>query len=88
MIWFTLADGNSIAVAPEHVRYVLPTRGGESVICFSRRERFTVAHPPTEVVARLRGGGEEAASEAAPAPPKPRARAARSRPKGGSGAGR
>lgn len=75
MLWFTLSDGNSIAVAPEHVRYLLPTEGGETVICFSRDERFTVAQPPTEVAARLRQNGEDTAATATPA------RAARSRAK-------
>ena len=28
LIWFTLADGDSIAVAPEHVRYIRPTEDG------------------------------------------------------------
>ena len=88
MIWFTLSDGNSIAVAPEHVRYILPTESGGTVICFGRDERFTLSQPPTEVAARLRRGGGDEASAAAPAPRAPRARAARSRPGGGSGGGR
>ncbi len=54
MIWFTLADGDSIAVAPEHVRYIRPTEDGGTLIFFSRHERFEVALPPTEVAARLR----------------------------------
>ena len=54
MIWFTLTDGESVAVAPEHVRYVRPTEeGGETVIHFSRDDYFTVTQTPTEVVARL-----------------------------------
>ena len=53
LIWFTLADGNSIAVAPQHVRYLLPTDDGGTIICFSSGERFTVSQTPTEVVARL-----------------------------------
>jgi hypothetical protein len=53
VIWFTLADGNSIAVAPAHVRYILPTDDGGTVICFSRDERFTVSQTPTEVAAKL-----------------------------------
>ena len=54
MIWFTLADGDSIAVAPEHVRYIRPTDSGGTIIFFSRDEKFTVTQPPTEVAARLR----------------------------------
>jgi hypothetical protein len=53
LIWFTLTDGDSIAVAPEHVRYIIPTEGGETVIHFSRDDHFTVSQTPTEVVARL-----------------------------------
>lgn len=53
MIWFTLADGNSIAVAPAHVRYLLPTDDGGTIICFGAGERFTVSQTPTEVVAKL-----------------------------------
>jgi hypothetical protein len=53
VIWFTLADGNSIAVAPAHVRYLLPTDDGRTVICFSKDERFIVAQTPTEVAAKL-----------------------------------
>lgn len=76
MLWFTLSDGNSIAVAPEHVRYLLPTEGGETVICFSRDERFTVAQPPTEVAARLRQRGEDTPPPAVAASARPkRARA-------------
>jgi hypothetical protein len=54
MIWFTLEDGDSIAVAPEHVRYIRPTEDGGTIIFFSREERFTVALTPTEVAAKLR----------------------------------
>ena len=54
MIWFTLEDGDSIAVAPEHVRYIRPTEDGGTVIHFSRDERFTVTQTPTEVAAKLR----------------------------------
>ena len=54
LIWFTLTDGESIAVAPEHVRYIRPTEGGETVIYFSRDEKFTVIQTPTEVAAKLR----------------------------------
>jgi hypothetical protein len=53
VIWFTLADGNSIAVAPAHVRYLLPTDDGGTIICFSSGERFVVSQTPTEVVAKL-----------------------------------
>jgi hypothetical protein len=54
LIWFTLTDGESIAVAPEHVRYIRPTEdGGETVIHFSRDDYFTVTQTPIEVVARL-----------------------------------
>lgn len=53
VIWFTLADGNSIAVAPAHVRYVLPTDDGGTIICFAHGERFIVTQTPTEVVAKL-----------------------------------
>jgi hypothetical protein len=53
VIWFTLANGNSIAVAPAHVRYILPTDDGGTVICFSRDDRFTVSQTPTEVAAKL-----------------------------------
>ena len=54
MIWFTLTDGDSIAVAPEHVRYIRPTEdGGETVIHFSRDDCFTVTQTPIEVAARL-----------------------------------
>jgi hypothetical protein len=56
LIWFTLTDGDSIAVAPEHVRYIRPTEGGETVIYFSRDEKFTVTQTPTEVIARIRAG--------------------------------
>lgn len=74
MIWFTLADGESIAVAPEHVRYIRPTENGGTTIFFSRDERFTVTQTPTEVAARLRE------TSGAAAPPKPsRTRAAPSR---------
>lgn len=54
MIWFTLTDGDSIAVAPEHVRYIRPTDDGGTTIYFSRDERFTVTQTPTEVAAKLR----------------------------------
>jgi hypothetical protein len=54
MIWFTLEDGESIAVAPEHVRYIRPTDEGGTVIFFSRDDRFTVTQTPTEVAAKLR----------------------------------
>jgi hypothetical protein len=54
MIWFTLEDGESIAVAPEHVRYIRPTDEGGTVIYFSRDDRFTVTQTPTEVAAKLR----------------------------------
>ncbi|MGZ8348318.1 MAG: hypothetical protein ACXWUP_14520 [Allosphingosinicella sp.] len=53
MIWFTLTDGESIAIAPEHVRYVRPTDDGDTTIFFSRDDRCTVALTPTEVVAKL-----------------------------------
>jgi hypothetical protein len=53
MIWLTLADGNSIAVAPAHVRYLLPTDDGKTIVCLGPGERFTVAQTPTEVVAKL-----------------------------------
>ena len=54
MIWFTLEDGESIAVAPEHVRYIRPTDEGGTIIYFSRDDRFTVTQTPTEVAAKLR----------------------------------
>jgi hypothetical protein len=54
MIWFTLTDGDSIAVAPEHVRYIRPTEDGGTTLYFSRDERFTVSQTPTEVAAKLR----------------------------------
>jgi hypothetical protein len=54
MIWFTLTDGDSIAVAPEHVRYIRPTDDGGTILYFSRDERFTVTQTPTEVAAKLR----------------------------------
>ena len=54
MIWFTLTDGDSIAVAPEHVRYIRPTADGGTTLYFSRDERFTVTQTPTEVAAKLR----------------------------------
>ena len=56
MIWFTLTDGDSIAVAPEHVRYIRPTEGGGTILFFSRDERFEVIQTPTEVAAKLREG--------------------------------
>jgi hypothetical protein len=54
VIWFTLTDGETIAIAPEHVRYIRPTDDGETIVHFSRDDRVTVALPPTEVVARLK----------------------------------
>ena len=54
MIWFTLEDGDSIAVAPEHVRYIRPTDEGGTTIFFARDDRFTVTQTPTEVAAKLR----------------------------------
>ena len=54
MIWFTLTDGETIAIAPEHVRYIRPTDDGETIVHFSRDDRVTVALPPTEVVAKLK----------------------------------
>jgi len=54
LIWFTLTDGDSIAVAPEHVRYIRPTDDGGTTLYFSRDERFTVTQTPTEVAAKLR----------------------------------
>lgn len=53
MIWFTLTDGETIAIAAEHVRYIRPTDDGETMVYFSRDDRVTVALPPTEVVAKL-----------------------------------
>ncbi len=53
MIWLTLADGNSIAVAQAHVRYLLPTDDGKTIISLGAGERFTVSQTPTEVVAKL-----------------------------------
>ena len=58
MIWFTLADGDSIAVAPEHVRYLRTTEDGGTVIHFSREDHFEVTQTPTEVAARLRAADE------------------------------
>jgi len=56
MIWFTLTDGDSIAVAPEHVRYLRPTDEGGTLIHFSREDRYEVTQTPTEVAAKLREG--------------------------------
>ncbi|WP_114953770.1 hypothetical protein [Sphingosinicella terrae] len=53
MIWFTLEDGDSVAVAPEHVRYVRPTDEGTTILYFSRDDRLEVALPSTEVVAKI-----------------------------------
>ena len=55
MIWFTLEDGDSIAVAPRHVRYIRPTDEGGTVIYFARDDRFTVTQTPTEVIDKLEG---------------------------------
>ncbi len=56
MIWFTLTDGDSVAVAPEHVRYIRPTEDGGTIIYFSRDDRFEVTQTPTEVAQKLREG--------------------------------
>ena len=53
MIWFTLSDGETVAVAPEHVRYVRPTEEGETILYFSRDDRLTLSLPTTEVVAKI-----------------------------------
>ena len=53
MIWFTLEDGESVAVAAEHVRYVRPTDEGTTILYFARDDRLEVALPSTEVVAKI-----------------------------------
>lgn len=54
LIWFTLPDGDSIALAPEHVRYIRPTDDGGTIVHFARDDRIVVTQTPTEVAARLR----------------------------------